>query len=120
MKEITLGEKRLTKRARALRRDMTEVERKLWSRLRNRQLESTKFVKQFPIGPYVADFAARSIRLAIELDGGQHSESNDITRTQTIEAYGYRVIRFWNNEVMKNIDGVLEAIVHEIHNARAK
>ena len=115
-----MGEKRLTKRARALRRDMTEVERKLWSRLRNRQLQNTKFVKQFPIGPYVADFAARSIRLAIELDGGQHSPSKDAERTKIINAHGYRILRFWNNEVMENIDGVLEIIAKEMEIARGK
>ncbi|CAO1653045.1 hypothetical protein NYA22BAC_02116 [Parasphingorhabdus sp. NYA22] len=115
-----LGEKRLTKRARALRRDMTGVERKLWSRLRNRQLENTKFVRQFPIGPYVADFAARSLSLVIELDGGQHSPSKDAERTKVIEAHGYRVIRFWNNDVMENVEGVLETIVREVHNARGE
>ncbi|WP_417610396.1 endonuclease domain-containing protein [Parasphingorhabdus sp.] len=115
-----MGEKRLTERARTLRRDMTEAERKLWSRLRNRQLENTKFVKQFPIGPYVADFAARSLRLVIELDGGQHSESKDAARTQAIEEHGYRVIRFWNNDVIENIDGVMETIVREIHIARGQ
>ncbi|NRD88672.1 DNA-cytosine methyltransferase [Sphingopyxis sp. BSNA05] len=97
---------------------MTDAESKLWSRLRNRQLDNVKFVKQFPIGPYVADFAARSIRLAIELDGGQHSEGKDAERTKIIEAHSYRVIRFWNNDVMENVEGVLEAIVREIHIAR--
>ena len=115
-----LGERRLTKRARKLRRDMTEAERKLWTRIRNRQLEKTKFVNQSPIGPYIADFAARSLRLVIELDGGQHSESKDAPRTKIIEAHGYRVIRFWNNDVMENIEGVLEAIVREVHIARGK
>jgi very-short-patch-repair endonuclease len=115
-----LGEAKLTKRARRLRRDMTDAERKLWSRLRNRQFENIKFVKQFPIGPYVADFAARSLRLVIELDGGQHSPSKDAGRTKVIEAHGYRVIRFWNNDVMENIEGVLEAIVREVHIARGK
>lgn len=98
-----LGEKRLTKRARALRRDITGVERKLWSRLRNRQLENTKFVRQISIGPYIADFVARSLRLVIELDGGQHSASKHAERTKVIEAHGYRVIRFWNNDVTDNI-----------------
>ena len=113
-----MGEKRLTRRARTLRRDMTEAERVLWSRLRNRQLENVKFVKQFPIGPYVADLAVRRLRLVIELDGGQHNESKDAPRTKLIEEHGYRVIRFWNNDVMGNIEGVLETIVNEIRIAR--
>ena len=113
-----MGEKRLTKVARRLRRDMTEAEHRLWSRLRNRQLENTKFVKQFPVGPYVADFAARSLKLGIELDGGQHNESRDAERTRVIEAHGYRILRFWNNELTDNIDGVLQTIVQEIQIAR--
>ena len=99
---------------------MTDAERKLWSRLRNRQLENTKFVRQFPIGPYLADFAARSLKLVIELDGGQHNPSKDVGRTKVIAAHGYRVIRFWNNDVMDNIDSVLETIVREIHIARGQ
>ena len=115
-----MGEKRLTQRARTLRRDMTEAERVLWSRLRNRQLENVKFVKQFPIGPYVADFAARRLRLVIELDGGQHNEAKDAARTRVIEEHGYRVLRFWNNDVMDNIEGVLDTIVQEIKIARCE
>jgi len=79
-----------------------------------------KFVKQFPIGPYVADFAARRLRLVIELDGGQHNEAKDAARTELIEEHGYRVIRFWNNDVTDNIEGVLEAIVNEIRIARGQ
>tara|TARA_R110002124_G_scaffold74673_7_gene200451 strand:+ start:918 stop:1271 length:354 start_codon:yes stop_codon:yes gene_type:complete len=115
---MAMGEKRLTQRARTLRRDMTEAERVLWSRLRNRHLENVKFVNQFPIGPYVADFAARRLRLVLELDGGQHNETKDATRTKLIEEHGYRVIRFWNNDVTENLEGVLETIVQEIHIAR--
>ncbi len=113
-----MGEKRLTRTARTLRRDMTDAERKLWARLRRRQLDNVKFVKQLPVGPFVADFAARSLRLIIELDGGQHSESKNAARSELIEAHGYRVIRFWNNDVMDNLEGVLETIVREIRIAR--
>ena len=110
-----MTEKRLTRTARRLRRDMTEVEKALWFRLRGAQLEGFKFVRQFPLGPYVTDFACRSAKLVIELDGGQHAESAiDAARTQLIEAHGYRVIRFWNNDVHSNIDGVLEAIRNEL------
>ncbi len=113
-----MGEKRFTRTAHTLRRDMTEAERKLWARLRNRQIDKVKFVKQLPVGPFVADFAARSLGLIIELDGGQHSESRDAARSELIEAHGYRVIRFWNNDVMDNLEGVLETIVREIRIAQ--
>ena len=95
---------------------MTDVERLLWSHFRGRQLEGHKFVAQFQIGNAVADFACRSARLAVELDGGQHADQveEDAERTRIIEAHGYRVIRFWNNDVTDNIDGVLEAILHEL------
>lgn len=111
--------KRLTRVARKLRRDRTMVEDRLWQRLRARQVEGAKFVFQFPIGPYIADFACRGLRLVIELDGGQHADSlADVERTRMIEAHGYRVLRFWNNDVAENIDGVLEVIRREILLAR--
>jgi very-short-patch-repair endonuclease len=112
--------KRLTPVARKLRRNRTEVEDRLWQRIRNRQLEGEKFVFQCQIGPHVADFACRTARLVVELDGGQHSEmiEADMARTAVIEAFGYRVIRFWNTDVIENIDGVLEAIRSELLIAR--
>jgi len=108
--------KRLTPVARKLRRNRTEVEDRLWQRIRNRQVEGKKFVFQFPIGPHVADFACSKARLVVELDGGQHGDmvEADATRTALIEAYGYRVIRFWNNDVSGNLDGVLEVIRLEL------
>ena len=108
--------KRLTPRARALRRRMTDAEMLLWSRLRASQLEGRSFTKQFPIGQAVADFACRSAKLVIELDGGQHDAEReaDAARTQLIEAHGYRVIRYWNSEVMENLDGVLEDIREQL------
>ena len=110
---------KLTRIARALRRNRTEAEKRLWQRIRNRQVEDAKFVFQYPIGPYVADFACRSLRLVIELDGGQHADNlDDIERTRLIEAHGFRVIRFWNNDVLGNTDGVLEIIRQEIQIAR--
>ena len=112
-------EKRLTPIARQLRRASTEAEAELWQRLRSRQLEGEKFVRQFPIGAHIADFACRSAKLAIELDGGQHADSpTDADRTKLIEAHGYTVLRFWNNDVAENIEGVLEAIRLELLNAR--
>jgi very-short-patch-repair endonuclease len=102
----------MTPVARKLRRAMTDAEQRLWARLRNRQLDDRKFVAQFPIGPHVADFACRSAKLVIELDGGQHADVNeaDCARTRMIEAYGYTVIRFWNSDVLENTGGVLLAI----------
>ena len=109
-----MTEKRLTPVARKLRRASTEAEKRLWWHLRSRQLEGAKFVRQFPIGPHVADFACRDARLAIELDGGQHTAEVDAPRTQVIEAFGYQILRFWNNDVLENTDGVLEAIRQEL------
>ena len=114
-----LVEKRLTNVARKLRNDMTDAERRLWSHLRASQLDGAKFTRQLPIGDFVVDFACRSARLAVELDGGQHAENAaDDARTAIIEAHGYRVIRFWNNEVLQNTDGVLSAIREELNLAR--
>jgi len=114
-----MAEKRLTGLARDLRNNATEAERRLWLHLRTRRFEGAKFTRQHPIGNFIADFACRSLRLAIELDGGQHADSfTDANRTRLIEAHGYRVIRFWNNEVLGNIDGVLTMIAEEIAIAR--
>ncbi|MEL7197028.1 MAG: endonuclease domain-containing protein [Pseudomonadota bacterium] len=97
---------------------MTVAERALWSQLRSRPF-GTKFTRQFPIGDFIVDFACRSLRLAIELDGGQHAKcSADIVRTNVISAHGYRVIRFWNNEVLENMDGVLKTLAAEVEIAR--
>jgi very-short-patch-repair endonuclease len=102
-------------RAKELRRDMTDAERKLWLRLNVRQL-GVKFRKQVPVTPYIADFACLERGLIIELDGGQHDENRakDENRTRYLEAKGYRVLRFWNTDVMRNIEGVVEAIAREI------
>jgi len=100
-----------TARARRLRRESTRAELKLWNRLRSRAIGGFKFVRQEPIGGYVADFVCREQRLIIEVDGGQHSESvRDVARDQFLRQRGYRVLRFWNNDVIGNIDGVLEMI----------
>lgn len=109
-----MTEKRLTPVARKLRRASTDAENRLWYFLRSRRLEGAKFIRQFPIGPYIADFACRDARLVIELDGGQHNEEVDAPRTAIIESFGYRVLRFWNNDVLQNTEGVLETIRHEL------
>jgi very-short-patch-repair endonuclease len=98
-------------RAQRLRRDLTDAERKLWSLLRNRQLGGAKFRRQQPIGSFIADFVCQEHRLIIEADGGQHAESaTDAARTEFLERVGYRVLRFWNNDILNNMDGVAEVI----------
>jgi very-short-patch-repair endonuclease len=106
----------LRDRARQLRRDQTDVESKLWSRLRARQLSGAKFRRQYPIGAFIADFCCYERRLVIELDGGHHAElvDADQSRTDFFVSQGYRVLRFWNNEVIENIDGVLGQIAHTL------
>ena len=111
-------ENRLTRIAQRMRADPTEAEKRLWARLKAGQLGSG-FRRQFPIAGYVADFACRSAKLVVEVDGGQHAESAaDAARTRMIEAHGYRVIRFWNNDVLANTDGVVQVIIAELEIAR--
>ena len=100
-----------TQRARRLRRNSTDAERKLWHGLRSRVMVGFKFVRQEPIGPYVVDFVCRERRLIVEVDGSQHADSKrDLVRDQWLAEHNYRVLRFWNNDVMTNTDGVLESI----------
>ena len=102
---------RPTKRAQHLRNNATDAERLLWRHLRARQLEGFKFSRQMPVGPFICDFMCRERRLIVELDGGQHAESTrDVGRTAFLEGKGYRVIRFWNNDVLGNEEGVLQTI----------
>ncbi len=104
--------------AKRLRAAMTDAERKLWYRIRNRQLLGFKFVRQHPIGPYIADFACREADLIVELDGSQHAESQrDEHRTLELKTYGYDVVRFWNTDVLTNLDGVLETLADHLNKA---
>jgi very-short-patch-repair endonuclease len=101
----------ITERARKLRNQSTDAETKLWNRLRARTLGGYKFVRQAPIGPFIVDFICREQRLIIEVDGGQHATSiSDATRDRWLTGHRYRVLRFWNNDVLRNTDGVLESI----------
>ncbi len=93
-------------RARNLRNDATEAERCMWRLLRETYSEA-RFRRQVPIRHYIADFASHRLRIVVEIDGGQHSFERDALRTKVIETEGYRIIRFWNNEVMENGDGCL-------------
>ena len=102
-----------TLRARNLRRTMTDAERALWSRLKGAQL-GVSFRRQHPIGLYIADFAAPSVGLIIEVDGGQHAtnrKASDEARDSWLQEKGYRVMRFWNTEILENVDGVLAVIL---------
>lgn len=106
------------KSAKTLRGRMTDAEIRLWHHLRNGNFFGFKFVRQHPIGPYVADFACREADLIVEVDGGQHATgTTDAARTRALEQQGYRVIRFWNNEVLSNTDGVLLAIKSALETA---
>jgi very-short-patch-repair endonuclease len=102
--------------ARRLRRDPTDVERRVWKALRNRQIEACKFRRQVPLGTYIVDFVCIEKKLVIELDGGQHADraAHDERRTEWLRGEGYRVVRFWNNEVTTNFEGVLERIRLEL------
>jgi very-short-patch-repair endonuclease len=101
------------KAARRLRRQQTDAERLLWFRLRDRRLAGWKFKRQFPVDRYIVDFLCADAHLIIELDGGQHAVQTDAdaARTKILEAMGYLVLWFWNNDVMGNIDGVPEEIM---------
>jgi very-short-patch-repair endonuclease len=105
-------------RARSLRRSMTDAERKLWFALRDRRLVGAKFRRQVPIGRFIADFACYEARLVIEADGGQHSGlPSDAHRDRWLATNGFKVLRFWNNDVLTNLDGVLERISEAVSQA---
>ena len=101
--------------ARRLRRGMTDAERKLWYALRAHRFRGAQFRRQVPLGPFIADFVCHGLKLVIEVDGGQHATSeNDAGRDRWMRDEGYRVLRFWNNEVLGNLEGVLDRIGREI------
>jgi len=99
-------------RARQLRRNPTEVERRLWQRLRFWQLGGFKFRRQQPLGHYIADFVCFEGRVIIEIDGGEHSDQKDYDKKRDawLRDQGFIVLRFWNNDVLQNMEGVLEVI----------
>jgi very-short-patch-repair endonuclease len=105
--------------AKALRANMTDAERRLWYLLRAHRFQDIKFKRQVPVGPYIVDFACMGQKLAIEVDGGQHADNDaDVQRTKWLEGRGFRVLRFWNNEVLENTNGVLEVISNAVFAAR--
>jgi very-short-patch-repair endonuclease len=114
---------------------MTEAEKLMWSKLRDRRLDGVKFKRQTPIAGYIVDFVALDLKLIVEIDSGQHAERaaedaartkvlrakvlrTKVLRTKVLEQSGYRVVRFWNHDVLGNIEGVLEALVQELNISR--
>jgi very-short-patch-repair endonuclease len=100
-----------------LRANQTDAEKHLWHQLRNRQLAGFKFRRQLSLPPYIVDFACLECRLIIEVDGGQHANEviYDTERSEHFLKQGYRVLRFWNNEVLGNLNGVLERVLQELN-----
>jgi very-short-patch-repair endonuclease len=105
-----------TSKARLLRRSSTDAERKLWRILRNREALGLKFRRQQPLGQYIVDFVCFERRLVIELDGGQHLEqaAYDAERDEWLESQGFRVMRFWDNQVLGEVEAVKEAIFQAV------
>jgi very-short-patch-repair endonuclease len=103
-------------KARQLRINATDAEKKLWRELRTKHLAGWKFRRQVPLGPYVVDFYCPPAKLIVELDGGQHASDveRDQGRTAWLEAEGYEVLRFWNNDVLGNTDGVLATLLEKL------
>jgi very-short-patch-repair endonuclease len=108
-----------TNRARVLRSQRASAEEKLWSALRNRQVGGCKFIRQAAIGPYFADFACRERRLIVEVDGATHGRdeevASDLARTAALNRMGYRVYRVRNDDVVRNLTGVLDSILNELN-----
>jgi len=108
--------------ARRLRANQTGAEMALWRELRKLETKGTHFRRQVPVGPYVADFACLASRLVIELDGSQHGEKlnkvRDEARTRWLESEGYRVLRFWNNDLIENLEGALEVVYAALYGSR--
>lgn len=107
---------RTTQRARDLRTHLTDAEQRLWHHLRRRQLAGARFRRQHPIGPYITDFTCIECRLVIELDGGQHTDraDYDAARDAFLQRRGYRVLRYWNNQVLQETEAVLEDILRHL------
>lgn len=103
-------------RARGLRQNMTEAERRVWQILRSQRMRGHKFRRQVPIGRYIADFVCHEARLVLEIDGGQHDRLSprETERSAFLQSQGYRLLRFWNSEVLRNPDGVYETIAEAL------
>ncbi len=102
--------------ARRLRRDTTDAEKKLWQYVRAGRFDEVKFRRQHPVPPYIADFCCVAARLIVELDGSQHSHEVDAARTRYLESQGWCLLRFWDNDVLRETDAVLDAIWNAVSN----
>jgi very-short-patch-repair endonuclease len=112
-------DRKKVRRAQTLCRSSTDTEMKMWFAVRDRRLAGFKFVRQVPIGPYIADFVCREAKLIVEVDGGQHNESErDQRRDAFLASEGYRILRFWNSDVLTNMDGVLQTILVSLNSSR--
>ncbi len=111
-----MNRKGSTARARKMRKNLTDAEKKLWRHIRLKNIGGNKFRRQQPIGKYIVDFMCLEKKLIVEVDGGQHSEEipYDNERTAWLESEGYRVLRFWNNEVLEDVKIVSEVIVRAL------
>lgn len=112
----------LKERRRELRRNQTDAERAFWSRVRNKQFFGMRFFRQYSIGPYILDFYCPALKLAVELDGGQHNQTEareyDTARSEFLNTHGIEVIRFWNDEILREIEGVLARLGLKVETAR--
>jgi very-short-patch-repair endonuclease len=108
----------LKQRRRELRQNQTEAEKAFWAQVRNRQFRGMRFFRQYSIGPYILDFYCPALKLAIELDGGQHTQDErreyDVNRTEYLKVRGIRVVRYWNHDVLRNIDDVVKSLEKEV------
>ena len=109
-------EQYLKQRSRDLRNNLTDAEKKLWQKLRNKQINDHKFRRQFVLGNYIVDFICLDKRLIIEVDGGQHMDNvnYDLQRDEWLKSQNFKVLRFWNNQVLNEIDSVLQDIVKNL------
>ena len=119
MRTLTTGQRA---RSRRLRGDQTEAEARLWSRLRGRQLAGAKFRRQVALGPFVVDFCCLEVGLIVEIDGGQHAERQeaDASRSEQLAREGFRVLRIWNDEVLRDTEVVLGEISRAIEQCRGQ
>jgi len=121
--KYSLNDPMLKERRRELRRNQTDAEKMLWRHVRGKQLQGRKFFRQYSVGPYILDFYCPELKLAVELDGGQHNDeekkTSDNVRSEYLQKQGINVMRFWNHEVLQQLEAVLAKIVEHIEKSGA-